>query len=150
MAPDYRKQIGSALHNLLKPQGFKKKDYSYERELEDVIQFINLQSSTSSTSTRLVLTVNVGVLSKFIPNQGEGFLPKPDIWSCQWRRRLGYLMPDQADKWWIVENQDDAENTTKEMTEMVEKYALSILARLSTLRELDDQLKTNDLPRPDQ
>lgn len=147
--PDLRKQIGEQIFQLLKPLGFKRKGYEYARELSEVTHYINLQSSSSSTATRRVLTLNVGVLSKTVTPTEGGFVPTPGLWACKWRKRLGYLGPEQTDKWWTVESQSDADRVFAEMKDLLERYALRMLARISTQEELDTVLRTKKLPATD-
>jgi hypothetical protein len=60
-APEFKKVVLSKMHEVLKPNGFRKSGSTFSVERNDVVQFVQLQSSMASTRTRLVVTVNLGV-----------------------------------------------------------------------------------------
>lgn len=142
---DFRKLIVSRLHELLKKHQFKKKGCVFSRELQEVIHYITLQSSSKTTSNHLVVTINVGVYSDALVNKDKWY-PQPGISSCQWWCRLGELTPDRSEKWWIIENDLDAERTCKEMIDDLMNYALRILDHLRATNALQDIMQTPNLP----
>jgi hypothetical protein len=70
---------------------------------------INFQKSTKSTSELIIFTVNIGVCSSrlitFFNHQRRSL----DIWDCQLRLRLGWLMEEKGDLWWNIDSNTDAD-----------------------------------------
>jgi hypothetical protein len=93
----------------LKQSGFRKKGQSFGRRGDGVWGVINFQRSQWSSRECITFTINVGVwvdaVAAFrledtdrVPRTGA----PPEAY-CHWRQRIGWLLPDQRDIWWDVE-----------------------------------------------
>lgn len=127
-ATSYKQIVASATHELLASRQFKKKALVFSRAFPDVVQFVTLQSSTSSTATELKLTVNLGVL---IPSLNEAGRPR-DVWSSHWNQRLGALLPMPSDRWWQISSDQEASVAAGEIVAGLRDFGLPILDELTT------------------
>ena len=66
---DFKKSILCDLKDFLKPLGYNKSNTTFELNSEEFIYYVQIQSSQSSTSEVLKLTVNLGILSKRLLNK---------------------------------------------------------------------------------
>ena len=69
---------------------------------------MEFQKSGKSNSDEIIFTINLGVCSGRLL---EFFSPKllerkPSIEVCQWRERIGFLLPERQDKWWLIRSTD--------------------------------------------
>ena len=138
---EYKRQIHDVVAETLCAVGFRKKGSHFTRELADVIHLVSLQSSVSSTSQSLRVTVNLGV---WVPAL-EGDV-KPDLWSAHWRSRLGHLMPEKRDVWWDVASDDEASRTAFKIVAAVRNFGLPALDALHDRRVLLDLWRTGVSP----
>ena len=53
-------------HEVLKTVGFCKNGSTFSSENKDVVQFVQLQSSSKTTSAKLVTTMNLGIFSRTV------------------------------------------------------------------------------------
>lgn len=94
------KQIGS----LLKAKGFSRKGNCFYLRQGDNWGLLDFQKSRKSTADEIIFTINLGVCSGkllefFSPDLLE---QKPSIEACHWRERVGFLLPERQDNWWLV------------------------------------------------
>src|SRR5690349_19877191 len=94
----YKGMILTAMSEVLRPAGFRKKGANFTRELREVVHFIGLQSSQSSTSTCLRATLNLYIWVRVAAEINQ----EPDPLSPHWRQRIGMLMPERSDHWWVI------------------------------------------------
>lgn len=100
--------FNSAYESFIKSQfigyanaGFKKKGDSFIRKNEFYWQIVNWQKSKDSTKDVIKFTLNIGVHSVVLSKiEEDNFEQRPDIWSCHYRQRVGFLMPILQDFWW--------------------------------------------------
>jgi hypothetical protein len=115
--------------------GFRKSGFVFSRPKEDVVHLVSLQSSQSSTSDTLRVTVNLAVWAPTLSDGPE----KPDVSASHWRERLGFLMPVRSDRWWEASSDHSASIVAAEIGCAIRDFGLPALDRLasvSALREL--------------
>ena len=134
--------VAAAVHDLLAPREFKKKGLVFSRTLSDVVHFIALQSSGSSTAEELQLTVNLGVL---VPSLCEAWSPH-DVWSSHWQQRLGFLLPMPSDRWWQIRSEREASVAAAEIVAGLLDYGLPKLDTLPTKAALAELWRTGQSP----
>lgn len=133
--------VARSMKALLKPLGYKKYGSIFTKDIGELVYLIGLQSSTTSTKNESKVTLNVGIWIKRLSDN-----KKANIWECQWRSRIGGLMPDDNDKWWSMTSIDDATMVSEEVCNSIKNYALPILQSLCTLDKITEQWKTGSSP----
>ena len=96
---------------------------------------LNVQRSRYSTREAVSFTINVSVASELV----RPHLPRWAAWregsrpseiTCQVRRRIGSLLPDDGDRWWDVDAGTDVDALAASLTELLDGYALPFLEPL--------------------
>jgi len=129
---EYMAVIAAAVHNLLKPHGYRKKGIIFARSFETAIALIGLQSSQASTANSLRATVNIAVWLPRLAPIRRGIPDRPTIWASHYRVRLGHLMPEQDDKWWTCASYDAAHQAAGEIRSAIATFALPALDEVSS------------------
>jgi Domain of unknown function (DUF4304) len=122
-ADNYKKIILARMHSVLKPEGFRKKGATFSSEQNEVVLFVQLQSSRKSTRDILIATVNVGVFSKTIA-WNLGNTHEPNILEAHWRDRIGFFFPVPHDKWWESKSDEKADFSGREIGAILAKLVL--------------------------
>lgn len=126
----FKATILKGLQESLGGLGFKKRGSTFHREVGDVIHLVSLQASQSSSASTLRVTVNLAVA---VPSLGGRL---DDVWSAQWRERIGTLLPEPQDRWWNVSSAQEAEAVVQEISQFLAQYGLPAQARISSTAEL--------------
>jgi len=130
---DFKKIIINNLTKILKPNGFKKSGSMFSFSNGDLTYFINIQSSQSSTAKMLKVTVNIEIYSSTIYKLQDTSLPEK--WSRHFTQRIGLLLDNPQDKWWIIESEKEAADTANEIADIVGN---KILPTFDKLKSTDD------------
>lgn len=138
---EFKSIAAGSIMELLKPLGYKKSGFIFTKDIGELVFMIGLQSSTTSTSKEPKVTLNVGIWIKILSDN-----KKASIWECQWRSRIGKLMPENSDKWWSMASIEDAVKVSIEIRDSINDYALPILQSLNTLEKITEQWKTGKSP----
>jgi hypothetical protein len=137
-ANQYRTIILAQMHQTLKPHGFRKTKAVFSAQQNDTVLFAQLQSSSKSTKDFLVVTVNLGILSRTLAEK-LGNTHSPNVWEAHWRRRIGDYLPNAFDKWWEIGSESDATVAASEISDILANKALpemKSLASTDCLRKL--------------
>jgi hypothetical protein len=137
--------ILARLHVLLKPYGFRKNGSTFSSGTNDVVLFVQLQSSSKTTSATLVATVNLGVFSRTVANKVRN-TRKPSILEAHWRERVGFLLDEPTDKWWQISSEQQAIAAAEELSEILLKSALPKFHTLSSSESLKRLWETGEAP----
>lgn len=118
--------VKACLTRFLASNGFSVKNYVAWRPINDTVLLIEIQKDKKHNSEDVIrFTVNIGIsidaLRKFeaIPE----VLP-PTLAKCHWRQRLGRLMPQEADLWWSVADNEDATLVCEQILKGLSDFAL--------------------------
>ena len=114
---DDKKIILDKLSVRLKELHFKKKGNIFSFSNGDLTYFIGVQSSQSSTSNVLKLTINTEIASALISKLDDISLPIEH--QRHYNRRIGNYLDDKQDKWWIVDSKDSAEQAANEISDII-------------------------------
>jgi len=144
-AAEFKKIILARLHLLLKPNGFRKNGSTFSSESNDVVLFVQLQSSSKTTSATLLATMNLGIFSRTVANK-VGNTRKPSILNAQWRERVGFLLDEPTDKWWEISSEQQAIEAAEELSEILRKSALPKFHTLSSSESLKRLWETGVAP----
>jgi hypothetical protein len=141
---DYKKIILHRLTLVLKPNGFKKTGSTFFSSNDDLTYFIKLQSSQSSTATTLKATINIEIYSSIVYKLQDTGLPEK--WIRHYTERIGFLLESPHDKWWTIENENEAIETGNEIAEIIKEKVLPAFGKLRTTIDLADLWRQNKSP----
>lgn len=114
---DFKKIVNDRLFSCLKEHGFKRKGNNFKMEDLDLDYYIQIQSSSSSTSKIAKLTLNLGIVSKELITKEN--ITDPDIGNSHWRQRIGNYRDKPQDYWWIIDSADKAEKASREIVDLI-------------------------------
>lgn len=147
MSPtELKKPIVTSLYNVLRPLGFTKAASVFSRRSDNLVQLIDLQGSRQNTTESAQFTVNVGIFLLSLVDEDMRDFTKPTIAGAHWRQRLGFLLQDKRDLWWVVSTLHQAEIAAHEISSQVTSYALPTLASLSNTQALIELWQTGQSP----
>lgn len=125
--------------SFLKEAGFKKRHKIWNKNVDGLIQVINFQSSSFSTSAEVSFTINVGVFN-------------PKIWTILWdkkvpkfineidcfpRVRIGELIENgKFDKWWKISDNSDFPSLGKEIQSLIQNNCFTFLDTMMDERQI--------------
>jgi hypothetical protein len=132
---DYRNIVLDQINSVLKPEGFRKTANTFSANKNDVVLFVQLQSSSKTVRTMLVATVNFGIVSLVIAEK-EGIKSKVKFLDSHWRERIGFFLPKPFDKWWEIQSEQEAVAAGLEISQIIEKQTLPKLYTLSSTNNL--------------
>jgi hypothetical protein len=103
-AAELYKELFKEIGSFLKTKGFSRKGNCFYFRQGNNWGLLDFQKSRKSTAEEISFTINLGICSGklqefFSPDSLE---QKPSIEACQWRERVGFLLPEHQDKWWLV------------------------------------------------
>lgn len=103
-ASELYNELIKEISSLLKSKSFSRKGNCFYLRQGNNWGLLDFQKSRKSTADEVIFTINLGVCSSrllgfFSPDLLE---QKPSIEACQWRERVGFLLPERQDKWWLV------------------------------------------------
>lgn len=124
--------------SVLKPAGFTKRAKTFVRSPSDVIQFVNLQSSVSSTRNFVKVTVNLSVFSCLLADllSEDEITARPGVCVSHWLQRIGYFMSERNDYWWRINTDEEAAAAGKQIAQVLAEHGLPMLDKLSSTAEL--------------
>ncbi len=132
--------VNKYISPLLKENGFKKKNFTWNNSKIGVVQVINLQNSRFSNKEEF-FTINIGILYPNIWEKCWGkelpkFIKEED---CFPRIRVGHLLSNKSDKlndyWWECSNKINMVELGEEIKEVIEDKILLFLENMSNIRE---------------
>lgn len=125
---------------VLAAEGFARQGQTFHRRQGKNWQVINFQKSVASSADRVVFTINLGIasarLSAFFGGKDTKRKPKSD--DCQWRKRIGQLLPERQDVWWTIDASASVEGLILEILAAISRYALPALERYASDEALRD------------
>ena len=131
---DYKKIIIDKLTSELKERHFKKKGSVFSHSKGDLTYFIGVQSSQSSTSDVLKLTVNTEIASGLISQLDDTSLPIEH--QRHYDRRIGDYLEKSQDKWWTIDSQKSAEQAASDIAEIIIEMVIPNFNLLKSTNDL--------------
>lgn len=99
-------ELLSSLAPARKRLGLSKRGQNFYLRQEGNWGVINFQRSVSSAKDRIRFTVNLGiyfqVLAKFFHKWKDSAFPTHT--ECHWQKRIGHLLSERQDKWWVIDD----------------------------------------------
>lgn len=111
---------------LLRPLGFKRKGPIIFTRTHDNFGVLHFQSSSASSKTEIVFTLNIGVIIGKLegPREYNHLLKHPSTIHAQIRERIGHLLPQKEDTWWKVSGAVDVPKLSKDVSRCVLEKAV--------------------------
>ncbi len=135
-----------ALHQLLKPEGFRKSGAVFSRQSQDVVHLVEVQASRTNVAGDARFTVNVGIFAPEVVYPDTREFTKPSLATAHWRERIGFLGSEQKDLWWSVRTPSEANAVASDLADRVCIHALPALATLPNLASLVELWKAGRSP----
>ena len=129
-------ELLACLDDSFRADNYRRKKTTYRKQNEHYELLVNWQISNDDLPGKIKFTINVGVhdlrLAKILEEEGG-----PDIWDCHLRQRVGFLMPERQDKWWIVDATLPVSDVLVEELKLVSQtYVLPFLPGFSARDDL--------------
>jgi hypothetical protein len=120
--------------------GFKLNGNTFSKKSDYYWFLIDWQTSRDQIDGHIKFTVNLGIhdlrLAAVLDEVPDG--RRLDVWSCHLNERIGFLLPERKDKWWIVPA------TTPVSSELVSEFksllSMYVAPFFSKFSERDDLL----------
>lgn len=144
--------IEDGFSKILKPTGFKKKNYNFYRQLPELGHAINAQRSKWSTKESIQFTINIGL---FIPKRWHltwDFYNRkipdfPTVGDCAISTRIGNLKKVQ-DIWYTLDNSSDLDDLISVMKENMIDFILPYLDNSLSEEKFLNWLETEEIAEP--
>lgn len=119
---------------ILKARGFRKKGRNFHKTVGEAVQVVNIQADRWNEGNAGRFTVNIGAYFRAVAEIAERWvvdgMPKEP--ECTVRYRLGMLMPEPGDKWWVLGKNTDDKHVAADVAEALNSYGLPRLERAGT------------------
>ena len=124
---------------MLRREGFRRTGSTFRVERSGDVGIINIQSSLSSTRSRLKVTANIAVslavLRRWFDEDPDG---TPHYSAGHWVQRLGHLTPARDDVWWLVESIEPPSSELSDFVGTIRDYGIPEVRRHMSAEELRD------------
>ncbi len=108
----------------LSVHGFAQRGLVLHKSSRSNIALVEFQLSDRTSKERVVFTVNLGIVcGELLEDDAD----KVSTMDAHLRQRLGFLLPERADKWWEITAQTDVAALTDQLSTVIEKSALPYL-----------------------
>lgn len=123
---------------LLKQHGFKKKDLTWNKSKDGVVQVVDFQLSRFSSDEEEDFTINLGVFDPQVWKKCWGKKPPKFIKEedCFPRMRVSQLLNKSTDYWWAYDANTNDSELGKEIEELLEGKCLPFLNRMLDQNEV--------------
>jgi hypothetical protein len=126
---DYDNLIKQCIKPMLKVYGFSSKGHTFIIKSRGNIGLINFQKSRQSNVNKVIFTINVGIISNKLRSFFSSETNQISIEDCHWRQRIGFLLPERSDKWWIIDAQSNIDELCEEIKLSLVKYVINELEK---------------------
>jgi Domain of unknown function (DUF4304) len=141
--------VVNELHPLLRPEGFARRGSTWNRRSGELIHVINIQSSQWTTRGNENCTVNLGVFWEKAYTVVWHKAPTRFVreYDCIHRKRIGQLLEDKLDRWWVLHSPDDVKEVGEILTHLLKSKGLPWLDGFASLRNLHDGIAAEEFGR---
>jgi len=144
MNKHFIQEILNSIDPLLKSQGYKKTGNTFSRILDDLTHAIKLQSSQSSTSEILKVTVNIEIRSSKLYSLQYTSIPEKQI--SHYRQRIGSYCEPPFDKWWIIDDNISLQSAINELNSLLVQNVLPSLSKIISVEDLKKMWLKGECP----
>lgn len=131
---EYKKNLAAVVSLLLKEKGFAKQGMNFSLRGVELVYFIQIQSSRSSTAEIWKFTLNIGIASLELCKLTN--IVKPTYPDSHWNKRIGRYLNPPADKWWEVGDEKSFEKAKEEVIKLLGNDVLPELFSFQTTEDL--------------
>lgn len=133
--------IVSAAGATLRPFGYRRRSDTFRRQAERNYTLVNFQRSRTDTRDEVKFTINVAAESARLWRfwRNEDLTQPPPAYQCVWQERIGLLLPQRQDHWWLIEEDTPLEPLQQEIQQVLVETAVPALAQIETDEKLRDQ-----------
>ncbi len=125
---DLKTVLKSMVHTVatrLSVHGFAQRGLVLHKSAGSNIALIEFQLSDKTSKERVVFTINLGVVCSEL--SAGGATRKATAMDAHLRQRLGFLLPERADKWWEITAQTNVLALAEQLSTTLEQSALPYL-----------------------
>lgn len=108
-----------ATEKLITPLGYVRKGAIFRHWTDGNLGLVQFQKAKRTTADRLEFTINLGIVCGRVFEDWKGEIEKADVWDAHLRMRLGNLMPERRDKWWLIDEATDTEEMAEQISTLV-------------------------------
>jgi hypothetical protein len=120
----------------IKPFGFKRAGKIARLLVFNNSAILAFQRSRDSTTELIKFTINLAIVSGILYDQEVKPLEKARDIDGHLRQRIGALLPEHPDKWWVIEKTTDLQQIICELSDIVSEKAIPFLLRYVKTEEL--------------
>ncbi|NOT60999.1 MAG: DUF4304 domain-containing protein [Acidobacteria bacterium] len=117
--------LNSWVAPILASHGWGRKKQSFFKKQGDSWGIINFQKSSKTSKDEIVFTINLAVISgtlqKFFSART---IESPNLTDSHWRCRIGALLAENLDKWWVISNATSLEELKNELSSCLTHVAV--------------------------
>jgi hypothetical protein len=125
---DNFKQLLEQIAALLKAYNYTKKGSTFFLEKSGNKGLIDFQKSKNKPSDGTSFTINLGIFSTELWRRtGDPVKEKPDISMCHWSQRIGFLLPQKEDYWFLIPDNTPADVTISEIRKIITEIAIPVI-----------------------
>ena len=124
----------STVATRLSAHGFGQRGLVLHKSAGGNVALVEFQLSDKTSKERVVFTVNLGIVCGEL--SGAAVSRKASVMDAHLRQRLGFLLPDRADKWWEITAQTNLIALANELSATIEERALPYLDEYLDSRSL--------------
>jgi hypothetical protein len=125
---------------ILASHGWVRKKQFFFKKQGDSWGVISFQKSSKTNKDEIVFTINLAVISgtlqKFFSART---IEEPSLTDSHWRCRIGALLAENLDKWWVISNATSLEELKNELSSCLTNVAVPQIEKYlddSALRDL--------------
>jgi len=118
------KNVVRTVASRLSVQGFAQRGLALHKNVGSNVAIIEFQLSDKTSKECVVFTVNLAIVC----GELSGTAPRDArIMGAHLRQRLGFLLPQQADKWWEITAQTNVLALADELSRKLEEFGVPYL-----------------------
>lgn len=143
----YKKMIKD-ISTLFKDRGFSRAHNCFYLQQGNNWGLMEFQKSGKSTPDEILFTINMGVCSGKLYEffSSKSLVRKPTIQACQWRERIGFVLPDRQDKWWLIRSTDPLPPLMNELKDCLGRVGIPIIEQYLSDEKLCDEWSSGKSP----
>ena len=135
---DRYKKFLHGIDKFLKSIGFSKEGNNYYAQKYLNWELINFQKSKNSNAT-IKFTINLGICSNSVYNYSRNVVNKcSDIDECHWKKRIGFLLPINADYWWEINEETSIEQLINDIATIISTIAIPEMENYASDESLEN------------
>ncbi len=120
-------QVVNSTGLVLKPLGFIRNGRVLRIVDQGIAGIIEFQRSSKSSASKLLFTVNLGVVYGELLDTGIFGLQKARVVDAHVGQRIGMLLPGHPDKWWEISENTNGDVLVREVSELISEICVSYI-----------------------